>query len=252
MALGKKKAGKETNKVEEIKAEEEVIEVEAEVVDQEEVTSDKKETTSKEVAVKKDSNAVLPPIKGGKLQFLIDEYKNAIEPIGWGVVPKITAKGGEFFDGDNNSLGKHIEFTLVSFNDSYLISTGTSDKEDRKKCRYSYDNEFLNDDSGRTVKEYIQELKDEGYDDTNVKKYHEVNVILNDADEDTEHIGNLVQLSLSPESVKQFHAYKLQSTIKAARGIIKPADVGEMKATAKNINRAEYTYTIYMFKNVHE
>ena len=255
MALGKRKEKAETkvSKISELKAnEEEIIEVATGVnTDEDEVVADENEV-SKEVVVKEESKvAVMPPIKAGKFKFIVDEFKDAFEPVEWGTIPKIVAKSGAFFDSDKKSLGTEIEFTLLSFNDTHLIAPNTNDSADRKLCRYSYDGEVLNDGSGTTVKEYLQSLKDDGYEDASVKQYLEVNVVLNDAGEDNDNIGNMVQLSLSPESVKQFKAYKMQSTVKAARGIIKPNQVADITAKAKNIV-GNFTYTIFTFRCTHE
>lgn len=265
MALGKKKAAgskttttkKSATKLEELKTDQEVEKTEAELVDENEkvaVTEEKKEAPAegKEVVVKK-QGAALAPITGGKFNFIVDTFKDIVEPLEWGTIPKITAKQGMFFDNDKNSLGNELEFTLVSFNSSFRVdpNAGNDDKDAFKDhARYSHDNVTLNDGSGVTVAEYLAELK-ESYPRATVKEYFELLVILNDSIEENENIGNMVQLSLSPESVKQFKSYKMQSTVKVARKVITPEQVPEMTAKAKIIN-GDFTYTIFTFKNTHE
>lgn len=189
------------------------------------------------------------PAQAGKVVLPLTDKKDALPPVEFGTLPRLKAKSGEIFDEENNSLGKEIEITLVSFNDLYNVNPGDSDA-DSKLCRFSYDNVVLNDGSGITVAEHIKHLKDEGYENACSKHYVELVALLNDAGEENENIGSMVQISMSPQSVKSFDAYRMQSMVKVAKGTLSADNIGDIRVSAKNKTFGAYTFTMFKFHNV--
>ena len=242
MALRSKKnttkAAKETTK-KVVVEEAEVIEDAAEVVEEQDAPE------TKEVVVKKKGNV---PATTGTPVNVIKDYENALPPVEFGTLPRIKASNGEFLDDENNSLGKEFEFTLISFNDNWAITPNVNDVSANKFCRFSYDGNELNDGSGTTVEEWMDELRGEGFENPSKKKYIEVVCILDDAEDDNENIGEMVQLSLSPQSVKKFDAYKLQCMVKMAKGMITAEDASKITAKARNKTFGTNTFTVFTFK----
>ena len=207
-------------------------------------TPDKSE--SKDVATRE--NAALPAV--GKLMGLVlDDMSNVIpvEAVTFGTLPMIKASQGAL-KCEKVSLGKQIEFSIVSYHNQFAI-TPNENNADTSYCKFSYDGEELNDGSGTTVKEHIAYLKEEGFPKAAAKRYIEVVGILEDADEESDEIGNMVMLSLSPMSVKQFDRYKLQTTVKVKQGKVEEDSVGNVLITAKPQSFGSNDFTIMTFSN---
>lgn len=184
---------------------------------------------------------------GGGMELVLKECADQLPPIEFGTLPMVKASQGALVcEGD--SLGKRIEFIVVSFNDKFAV-TPNENNADSSYCKFSYDNVELSDGTGTTVKEHIAYLQEEGYDKACSKRYLEVVGILEDSDEDHDEIGNMVVLNLSPMSVKQFERYRLQSTVKIKQGKLEESQVNDLVVTAKTQTFGSNTFTIMTFSN---
>jgi len=173
-------------------------------------------------------------------------YKNAIPPVDFGTLPIVTAQSGRF-KCDKEPLGTYFTATLVSVNDRWAVAPN-EDKAPKELCKFSIDGEVLSDGSGTTVEEHIEYLKEEGFKNACAKRYNDLIVILNDAETDHENIGDMVSISLSPQSVKQFEGYQLQSTVKIAKGELTEAQAAEIKCTAKIVTFGSNEFTRVQFR----
>lgn len=136
----------------------------------------------------------------------------ALETMGIGTFPRITAKGG-FKREKTEGLGQWIKFELVSWNYVTLVTAGENDAEANKLVKSSYDHTNIPGE-GITVDQYLQKLKDDGYDKAKAKKYIEVYGMLLATDKKGElDEPQMVQISLSPQSVKQWQRFLLESRI---------------------------------------
>ena len=190
----------------------------------EQVQAQAEQTAAKAlVAVK--PNAVGLALKGGKLSNPFLELQNVIDvdqvrSIGVGTVPKVTADlGGAVID--KRELGKSIVIDLVSFNDRWSIHPGTDDDETVSYMRTSYDGETLENET-MTAKEYLEHLKAEGFDKAAMKKYCDIWGTLESCENEgviPEDERELVQVQLSPQSLKQWNGFQINQGLLAARGI---------------------------------
>lgn len=196
------------------------------------------ETTA--VAVKE---TTLPSVAPGKLVLALDECKDATTPYEFGALPRITAEQGTLLC-DKEDLGNQIEITIISYNDAYTIAPNDNDAPG-DLCRYSYDGVNLNDGSGMTVEEWIAELRPE-YPKAGSTHRYEIIALLNDAIEDHDEIGSVVQLSLSNQSAKQFDRYKLNSAMKLQQGTVDEDGVKQVTVTAKT-KTFNFTFTMMRF-----
>lgn len=149
-----------------------------------------------------------------------------LEGMGIGVFPRITVGLDGFSRDKDTELGKQIKIAVLSWNPVWLVTHGEqNDAEANKLIRTSYDGVNLKNGEG-TVASYIQQLKLDGYEKASVKQYIEIycNLIEHQdgrgnpvavPDEEQE----IVQVSLSPQSVGQFQRYLLESGLRKARGI---------------------------------
>jgi hypothetical protein len=198
---------------------------------------------TKEVVVKAPS-AVSTSV--GKLVLPLEDLKNALPPMEFGTLPRIKANQGCLEHDDDGDIGKSITIEVISFNDRYVVSPNQNGA-DASFCRYSYDNAVLNDGSEMSVAEHIQELKDEGFTKACSKRYVDLIAVLVDAENDCDDIGQMVQLQLSPESVKQFDRLKM-NILTANRGQKDVAAVGNIIVTAKKKTYNTNTFTLMTFK----
>lgn len=169
---------------------------------------------------------------------------DALETMGIGTFPRITAKGG-FKRDKTEGLGQWVKFELVSWNYVTLVSAGDNDSEANKLVKSSYDHVNIPGEA-MTVDAYVQKLKDDGYEKAKAKKYVEVYAMLLATDKKGElDEPQMVQLSLSPQSVKQWQRFLLESRI----GAYKQKSIGNviLAETESKVNGAN-DYDVMVFK----
>ena len=186
------------------------------------------------------------PTAPGKMVLALDYCKNATEPYDFGALPRITSEQGSLLC-DKENLGNQIEITILSYNDAFTIAPNDNDAPG-ELCRYSYDGVTLNDGSGMTVDEHIDELRDMGYKKAGATHRYEIIALLDDAVEDHDEIGSVVQLSLSNQSAKQFDRYKLNSAVNIRKGELTEEDAAKVTVTAKTKTFA-FTFTMMRFSS---
>lgn len=169
---------------------------------------------------------------------------NSLPPLKFGTLPRIRASQGALLGEDNADLGTHLVITIVSYNESYAISPN-DDKAPKNLCKFSSDGKNLNDMSG-TVSSWVEHLNNLGYAKAAAKRYLEVIGILEDSDKDSEDIGQMVLLSLSPQSVAQFERYMLNATI-AVRGGAPEAVYHKIRVSAKRKSFGTNNFTMMNF-----
>lgn len=162
------------------------------------------------------------------LRTTLDDSQNqidgdALEAMGFGALPRITAAPGAF-QIDKVATGDKIEVELLSWNYSTLITTGVKDRnnsEANKLIKTSYDGINLIKGEGPVVT-YIERLKAEGYKDAGSRKYIEIYANLTWTSKNgavAAEDQKMVQLSLSPQSVARWQAYLLEKRMHSRRGL---------------------------------
>ncbi len=201
----------------------------------------------KEVATQAD-RAVTTPV--GKVTKIFENRKDVMVAA-FGTFPRIKAAAGSFKDGDDNKYGTHLTFEILSHNDLYVITPNNGNQDDdeaKRAVRYSYDN--VTTEAGEDVKDYIQQLKADGYDNACSKKYKEVVGMLMDCEkagavEDV--IGQMVQLQLAPTSAAKFEGYIMSSSFHVARGTYTEDEAAVVKIKAKAASSNGNDYTLFTF-----
>lgn len=176
---------------------------------------------------------------------ILDDVENYF-PVEFGVLPRLKASNGNLIDGDDNLLGDAIDLQVVSWNRNFVAGP-CSNNAPTDLVKYSLDRDAFADGSG-TLDDHINELKDAGYPDACIKEYYEVVAELVKAAKPTELIGELVQLQLSPTSVKEFEKYRLQTSFKIARGRLSEEQGSFVKASAVVVSAKGNTWTKMTFK----
>lgn len=175
-----------------------------------------------------------------KMPTILEDFRDAMPAVEFGVLPRIVGTNGLFMDGDKKQLGSKIKVQLVSWCDSYVISPGDDTDEAKAAVRYSKDGVII-DETGESVVEYLTYLREsEKYTDAKSKHYAEIVGIVLETEKPSDHVNCMVSVSLSPESRKLFEGYRLQQTVKIRLGLISPdgQDVltlgTEVKTNARN------------------
>lgn len=162
------------------------------------------------------SMAVSKPLKA---TAAFGDYEGALPDVDFGTFPRITVDLGGF-EMDKEVLGESIKLEMMSWAHRYIVTPGSDDKEASELVKYSNDGVTLSDGSGTTVVEYLNVLKEvHGYDKASIKNYIDLTGLLvakgdKDVPEDEQVI---VQVQLSPQSVKQFNGYRITKGVMEAR-----------------------------------
>jgi hypothetical protein len=184
----------------------------------------KKAETSTERAVTPAPSRAISPLSAGTV---LKQLQNAIpttelENLGIGVFPRITVGLDGFSRDKTVELGKKIAIEVLSWSYVWLVTTGEQNNDEANKLiRSSYDGHSLKGGEG-SVEEYVKYLKSEGYDKSQVKQYAEVycNLLWSEVKGDVAaDEQEIVQVSLSPQSVGQWGRYLLESGLRKAKGI---------------------------------
>lgn len=161
-------------------------------------------------------------VTGGGFSAGLSELENQIDldsirSLGVGTLPKLVADRGGFEDHEGTLLGDWVKFQIVSFNRRWLVSGGVEGEEGKELLRTSYDNETLEGET-MTVREYVQYLKDEGYEKADVREYIDIWGFIEESEKAgvvNEEDYELIQMQLSPSSVRNFMAYRVQAGVQA-------------------------------------
>ena len=170
------------------------------------------------------TTTAVSPLSAGTV---IKQFQNAIpttelENLGIGVFPRVTVGLDGFSVDKTKELGKKIAIEVLSWSYVWLVTAGEPGDEANKCIRTSYDGVNLKGGEG-TVADYVKYLKEvDGYDKAQVKQYAEVyaNLIWTDlkgdvpADEQ-----EIVQVSLSPQTVGQWGRFMLEAGLRRAKGM---------------------------------
>lgn len=197
-----------------------------------------KAQTSAVGAVKKGFSAALTHLEG---QFDIEMVRS----LGVGTLPKAVADraGFELGEGkDKKEFGDFIVVHIISYNSRYLATSGVDGEEGTKLLRTSYDGINVEDEN-ITLKEYIQHLKEQGYEDAKERHYVDIFCMIKDSDKlgpVAEDEVELIQLQLSPASVKQWKAFQLKSGVTASLTGKQPTDLVKATIERKEFNSNKY------------
>ena len=169
-----------------------------------------------------------------------------VRALGVGTLPKLVADRAGFEMGggkDKKEFGDYVDFQIVSYNNRWLYTSGVDGDEGKDLLRTSYDDGETLEGHPESGNEYLRYLKDEGYPKADKRQYIDLwgFVVASDklgaVDEDER---EMIQLQLSPSSVKQFKAYQVQAGIRAATTGKQPTDFVRATIEKKEFNGNKY------------
>ena len=188
-----------------------------------------------------------------KIQAAYADYHNTIsledvESMGVGAFPRVTVDLGGFML-DDEEIGSEIRIDMLSWNFRYMITTGANDEEAKKKVKVSYDGETVAD-TGETVKDAVEAFKEEGYEKAACKCYVDLwgSLMTKKGAELAEEDRPLVQIQLSPESVKKFKAFQVEVGFKQARCLVEATGVVVLRAQRGEWKGNRFGYCTFALK----
>lgn len=163
-------------------------------------------------------------------QFM-ESLKDALR-VDWDTLNRLKANQGRIA-WDKVSLGEWFEFSLISWQDNWLVSPGSDTDEAKQFAKYSDDGKTIKD-TGEDIQVYLQRLKDLGYADARLGKRCVLAMELIDCDKDVDSVedGMLFQIDLAPTSRASFDRYRAQAALDIGRGRASGDDVVRIRGTA--------------------
>lgn len=190
--------------------------------DEEVVPSEAQKAETPAAAPKSPGTAVSPLTAGTAIKQLQNAIPTSdLESLGIGVFPRITVGLDGFSRDKTKELGKKIAIEVLSWNYIWMVTAGEQNEESNKLIRTSYDGKNLKGGEG-SVEDYVKYLKSEGYDKAATKQYAEVycNLVWSEVGGEVKSDEQeIMQVSLSPQTVGQWGRYLLESGLRKAKGI---------------------------------
>lgn len=190
---------------------------------------------------KAQTTAVAKPLKA---TAAFGDFEDALPEVEFGTFPRITADLGGF-EKDKDVIGETIKVEMMSWNHRYVVTPGSDNKEASELVRYSNDGVMLADGSGVAVADYLNTLKTvHGYEDASVKTYIDLTGLLVEAGgkEIPEDEQEVVQVQLSPQSVKQFNGYRITKGVMEARKGVTTGNLLTLKRERNEYNGKKFAY----------
>ena len=203
------------------------------------------EPITETAVVVQEEHAVAAPKRNSSMVKLYADIENAFVAE-FGVLPKIKASNGNCMDSDDKILGDSIDVQIMSWNKQFVVGP-CANEAPAELVKYSYTRDFFEDGSG-SLNEYVQELKAAGWVNAAIKEYYDVVCVLNKAAKPSALVGEMVQLQLSPTSVKAFNGFCLQTAFKIARGLLPENAGSEVTVTSEVVSSKGNSWTKFNFK----
>lgn len=204
-----------------------------------EVASPAAKVTATTAIAKAQAGALAAPAQ--RIAPVLTDLKDAVR-VDWDTLERLVAGTGTIDNGDGKSVGTWIKMTLMSFQDTYEVVPGDQSDEAKKLVRYSEDGVNLRE-SGTTVNQYLDELREQGYDKAALKHKNILVGILDETEKPSDLVGEVVQISLSPQSRKTFERYRLTRTAKVnmGRATAEGSEVIKITAEGKQFGKNKFT-----------
>lgn len=191
--------------------------------------------------------AVTSMAKPLKATAALSDYENALPEVDFGTFPRITVDLGGF-EMDKEVLGESIKLELMSWAYRYVLTPGEDNKEANALVKYSNDGVVLSDGSGVTVADYLNTLKAvHGYEAAAKKTYIDLTgLLLAKGDKPVpEDDQVIVQVQLSPQSVKQFSGYRITKGVMEVRKGTSSGNVLTMTRARGEFGTNKFAYVTF-------
>jgi hypothetical protein len=175
---------------------------------------------------------------------VMDSFKDAMT-VDYNTLSQVIATNGNFVDRETKTvMGDTIMFTLLSFQDSYVVSPNSDEAPD-ELVKYSNDGKVCSD--GTDVQEHLTFLKENGFPKASLKQRVVVVAAIEGAAKTDKFNGTLMQFDLSPASRTQWMRYTANVAYGLSVGKFKPEQVNRVKAETLLQQKGTDTFTLVQF-----
>lgn len=148
------------------------------------------------------------------------------------------------------ALGDLVGLELLSYQDQWVVSPGVDGDAGKEHVRYSDDGKTTS--KGENCDEYLQQLKDSGFDEAKISKRLVICGSLFDIGEKGRKTlpdmqDTLVQLSLAPTSKAGFDRYMMDQAFKIRKGLIQPTGADRIKIECQPASKGDKDWTVATF-----
>jgi hypothetical protein len=181
-----------------------------------------------------------------KTENVLAKMRDAIPAVEFGTFPRLIGANGAVCVKTDNSrnLGETVDVQLLSWSETFVVSPGSDKEEAKDFVRYSRDGVTI-DETGEDVNQYLKYLREtEGYKDASKKKYIELIGFLTASQKSGGPTGEIVQVSLSPQSLLTFQAYMANVAVRVRLGQITAEGVENIRVTAEGKSGNGRNWTI--------
>lgn len=172
--------------------------------------------------------------------------RDAIPAVEFGTFPRLIGANGAVCNKSDGSksLGEWVDIQLLSWSETYVVSPGKDSEEAKSTVRYSRDGVTI-DETGEDVNAYLKKLREvDGFEDASRKKYIELIGFLKGAAKDGGPRDELVQVSLSPQSLLTFQAHMANVAVRVRLGQMVVEGVENIRVTAEGKSGNGRNWTI--------
>jgi hypothetical protein len=184
---------------------------------------------------------------GSGFKDVFKAFENAIPVMDFGTLPRLVGTNGgieaKLNGGKTLDLGREMDLSIISYRSQWTISPGDDSKEAKEFVKYSNDGVTI-DSTGQEVNAYLEHLRTvEGYEDADKKRYVFITGIIDSAEGDKSLVGQVVEVSLSPQAVRDFEGYRFQrsAAIATGRASAEGAELVTVKADKRSGNGNNWT-----------
>jgi hypothetical protein len=175
---------------------------------------------------------------------VMDQYKDALS-VDYNTLDQIIATNGNFVDRETKTvLGDTVVFTLLSFQDSYVVSPNSDEAPD-ELVKYSSDGVVCSD--GTDVKSHLEFLKSSGFPKASLKQRVVVVAAIESAVKTDKFNSTLMQFDLSPASRTQWQRFTANVAYGLSVGKFKPEQISRVKAETVLQQKGTDTFTLVKF-----
>lgn len=175
---------------------------------------------------------------------VMDQFKDAMK-VEYNTLNQVIATNGNFVDRETKTvLGDTVVFTLLSFQDSYVVSPNDEDAPD-EVVKYSDDGVTCSD--GTDVQAHLVHLKGNGFPKASLKQRAVVVAAVESAVKTDKFNGQLVQFDLSPSSRTMWKRYTANVAYALSTGQASVDSISRVKAETVIQQSGTNTFTQVVF-----
>jgi hypothetical protein len=215
---------------------------------QHQATKPAEESASREVATKSPTAGQVAKTK--PMVNPLETLKNAF-PLEWDTLRNLMITNGNFVDKSTNRvLGTSMGIEILTFQDQWVIGTGTDGDEGKENVRYSDDG--VTTTKGEDVQAYLKQLKESGFPKASISERVVLGFAITELSpkgkkEMPELEGTLAQISLPTTSKATFKRYQMDQAFKIGKGFVEPEGAQIVRVDCDVVTRGDMSWTVANF-----